>query len=133
MEEIATSDGQIVAIVVRDKFKKEGINFISQSLYPLQVGINSYRKDDKIKPHVHLSRQIVIETTEEVVYIKTGKVKINLYDSDKKNLRSLTLSAGDLVFFVSGGHGLDMLEDTTIIEVKQGPYLGKNLDKVMVE
>jgi hypothetical protein len=39
---------------------------------------------------------------------------------------------GDTIFFVAGGHGFTMLEDSKIIEVKQGPYFGKDKDKLML-
>jgi len=67
-----------------------------------------------------------------MVYIKNGSVVIHLFGHNKEPLKSIKLSTGDLVFLVSGGHGFDILDDTTIIEVKQGPYLGKTFDKVMI-
>ena len=132
MMEIKASDGQTIAIIVKNNFNKPGINFISEPNHPLQVGINSYRKEESIKPHIHLNKQITIEKTQEVIYIKTGKARLNLYDSNKNHIKDLTLSAGDLAFFVSGGHGLKIIENTTIIEVKQGPYQGNSKDKTMI-
>ena len=132
LERIHACNGEIVAIVVKNEFKRDGFNFISESHYPLQVGINSYEKEEKIKPHIHVNRDIKVETLQEVVYIKSGKVKVDLYDSQKVKVRSLILSAGDLVFLVGGGHGFNMLEDTVIFEVKQGPYAGKAQDKVVI-
>ena len=133
MEEIISASGETIAIVVKKSFKKEGVNFISKNHFPLQLGISSYIKGDKIKPHVHIDREITIKSLQEVVYIKSGRVIVNLYDSNRELLKSVKLSTGDLIFFVSGGHGFEMFKDTTIIEVKQGPYLGKNEDKVMLD
>ena len=132
MENIESKDGKTIAIIVRNDFKKNGVNFVSEPHFPLQLGINNYGKGDKIKPHIHLDRETTIKALQEIVYIKSGSAIVNLYDSDKL-FKSLKLSTGDLIFFVSGGHGLEMLEDTTIIEVKQGPYFGKNKDKVLIE
>lgn len=50
-----------------------------------------------------------------------------------KKIRAVELLTGDTIFLVDGGHGFEMLEDTKIIEVKQGPYLGKDEDKRMIE
>ncbi len=133
MEEIKSTDGKTIAIVIKKNFKKDGINFVSKSDFSLQLGINSYKRGDKIKPHVHMDREITIKTIQEVVYIKSGGLLANLYDSNGELLKSFKLSTGDLVFFVSGGHGFEMFKDTTIIEVKQGPYFGKDQDKVMIE
>lgn len=133
MEEIASAKGETIAIVIKKSFNKRGINFVSKDHFPLQLGINSYKKGDKIKPHVHIDREIVIKNLQEVVQIKKGKVAVDLYDSNEQLFKSIRLSTGDLIFFVSGGHGFEMLNDTTIIEVKQGPYLGKDKDKVIIE
>ena len=34
------------------------------------------------------------------------------------------LATGDVMLMVGGGHGFRMLEDTVLLEVKQGPYTG---------
>lgn len=125
-----SASGETIAIVVKKSFKKDGVSFISKNHFPLQLGISSYTKGDKIKPHIHIDREITVKNLQEVVYIKSGRVKVNLYDSNRELFKSIKLSTGDLIFFVSGGHGFEMFKDTTIIEVKQGPYLGKDKDKV---
>lgn len=133
MEEVRSSDGNVVAIVVKNSFRKDGANFVTENSFPLQLGINSYKKGDTVKPHVHENRLITIDELQEVVFIKKGEATVMLYDSQRAFLKSIDLSTGDLVFLASGGHGFKILEDTTIIEVKQGPYLGKSKDKAIIE
>ena len=122
-----------MAIVIKKDFKREGINFLTDDGFPLQLGINTYKKGDTIKTHVHQNRPITIDNVQEVILVKQGKAKVKLYDSQKAFLKSINLSAGDIIFFAGGGHGFEILDETTLIEVKQGPYLGKNLDKVIIE
>ena len=44
--------------------------------------------------------------------------------SIKFKVSDLKLHAGDIILLLSGGHGFTILEDsTTIVEIKQGPYL----------
>ena len=133
MEEIKSDDGKIIAIVVKSDFKKEGVNFVSKEDYPLQLGINSYRKGGTIKAHFHIEKEIRINKIQEVVHIKSGRAMVNLYDPNGKKFQSVELSDGDTIFLVDGGHGFEMLDDTKIIEVKQGPYFGKDKDKRMIE
>ncbi len=133
MEEIKSSNGDTIAIVIRKDFNREGINFVSDSSFPLQLGINSYKKGHEIKSHFHQKREFVITNVQEVIYLKSGKVLVSLYDLNKTMVQTITLSAGDLIFFVNGGHGLEMLENTTFIEVKQGPYFGQDKDKEPIE
>ena len=42
----------------------------------------------------------------------------------KVYLATRTLKTGDVILLVSGGHDFEMLEDTDMVEVKQGPYSG---------
>jgi len=132
MEEIKSDDGKIIAIVVKRDFENDGVNFVSKPDFPLQLGIGSYKKRDTIKPHFHIEKEITINKIQEVVHIKSGRTIVNLYDLNGKKFKSVELSEGDTIFFVDGGHGFEMLEDTKIIEVKQGPYFGKDKDKRMI-
>ena len=36
------------------------------------------------------------------------------------------LFKGDVILLAYGGHGFEMMEQSEIIEVKQGPYAGEN-------
>lgn len=132
-EEIKSGGGEVIAIVVRDRFEKEGINFVSKEDYPLQLGILNHKRGHEIKPHYHIKRETVIDRVQEIVYIKKGGVIVDLYDLNNEKFRSIELSAGDTILFVDGGHGIEMLEDTRIVEVKQGPYSGKGEDKRPIE
>jgi hypothetical protein len=133
LEEIKSHDGSTIAIVVRSNFDKKGVNFLSKDSFPLQLGVNSYVKGHKIKGHFHKKREFIVNNIQEVIYFKSGSALVNLYDQDKKLMKILSLSAGDLIFFVDGGHGFEMAEDTTFIEIKQGPYFGKEKDKELIE
>lgn len=130
VEEIKSDDGKIIAIVVRRDFQKEGVNFVSKKDFPLQLGISSYKKEDKIKPHFHIRKEIRINKIQEVVHIQSGRAVANLYDMNSRIIKSVELATGDTIFLTDGGHGFEMLEDTKIIEIKQGPYLGRDKDKI---
>ena len=133
MEEIRSDDGKIIAIVARRDFGKDGVNFVSKDDFPLQLGISGYRKGDRIKAHFHIEKEITINKIQEVVHIESGRTRVNLYDLNGKKFKSVELSGDDTILFVDGGHGFEILEDTKIIEVKQGPYFGKDKDKRMIE
>ena len=77
-----------------------------------------------------VNRQVLY--TQEVLLIRCGCVRINLYSSDKKFITSRDLKAGDVILLCGGGHSFEMLEETSMIEVKQGPYAGEQ-DKTRFE
>jgi hypothetical protein len=132
-KKVQSADGKTIAIIVRAGFEKDGANFLSQEEYPLQLGISRYKKGSEIRPHRHLHKKMVVDKIQEVVHFESGKAIVHLYDLNGTKLKSIELLMGDTIFFVDGGHGFTMLEDTKLIEVKQGPYLGKDKDKVMIE
>jgi hypothetical protein len=70
-------------------------------------------------------------TTQEVLHIKSGKIKITLFSNEQAFIKELILLKGDTVLLATGGHSVEMLEDSELIEVKQGPYLDDE-DKVRI-
>jgi hypothetical protein len=73
-----------------------------------------------------------VEYTNEVLLIKSGKVRVDFYNEDKIYFKSVTLHQGDVILLVCGGHGFEMLEQSEMIEIKQGPYLDDK-DKTLFE
>jgi hypothetical protein len=132
-ETIQSGDGKTIAIIARANFEKKRGNFFSQEDFTLQLGISHYKKGDKIRPHRHIDKELVIDKIQEIVHFESGRAIVNLYDLKGTKFKSIELSMGDTIFFVDGGHGFTMLEDTQLIEVKQGPYLGKDKDKAMID
>jgi hypothetical protein len=75
---------------------------------------------------VHNKVQREVFYTQEVLFIRKGKVKVDFYDDNRKYIDTRTLITGDVILLASGGHGFQMLEPTEIIEVKQGPFVGEH-------
>lgn len=119
-------DGEIIlAIVVYDKFDSDGINFFTPDDFPQQLACSSYKAGSVVRAHVHNEVERKIVLTQEILLVKKGKLRVNLYDGNNNFFDSRTLEAGDVILFANGGHGIEMLEDSRIIEIKQGPYLGE--------
>ena len=49
---------------------------------------------------------------------------LDIYTDDQAFLCAREVGSGDVVLLLSGGHGFHLLEDTVLLEVKQGPYVG---------
>lgn len=121
-----------LAIIIKSTFQKEGIEFFTPDNYSQQLAYMKREKGYIIAPHTHNKIERKVELTQEVLYIKSGKVRVDFYDDEKNYLESTILYAGDVILLASGGHGFFMLEDSEIIEVKQGPYAGDK-DKTRFE
>lgn len=125
-------NGKAFAIILYSNFKKEGIHFFTPNDFSQQLAYMNRPAGYVIQPHVHNPVYREVSYTKEVLFIKSGKVRIDFFDESQSYLESRILNEGDVVLLCYGGHGFEMLEQTEIIEVKQGPYAGEN-DKTRFE
>jgi mannose-6-phosphate isomerase-like protein (cupin superfamily) len=117
-------NGVELAVVVRGSFKRDGIEFFTPDTYSQQLGYMNRPLGYVIAPHVHNPVVREVEFTKEVLFIKSGRLRVDFYSEDQDYLESTVLESGDVILLARGGHGFEMLEPTEIIEVKQGPYAG---------
>ena len=131
VEHISHED-KLLAIILRTQFCEPGINFFTPDDFSQQLAHMSRPANYVIAPHVHNSVPRNVQFTKEVLFIKSGKLRVDFYDDNKTYLESRILNKGDVVLLAFGGHGFQMIEDTEILEVKQGPYAG-DVDKTRFE
>jgi mannose-6-phosphate isomerase-like protein (cupin superfamily) len=123
MIEMIQHQGQMIAMIVRKDYHREGIHFFTDQGSLLQLGYISRPKGYEVRPHEHNPVHRHTVGTQEVLFVKSGSMKVDFYDYDKTYLESRELSAGDFVLFAGAGHGITMTEATTLVEVKNGPYI----------
>lgn len=128
MIERIVTQGTELALIIRHAYKSEGIEFFTPSDYSQQIGYMNRPKGYIIPPHVHNPVPREVQFTKEVLFIKSGRLRVDFYDDKQCYLESTILDAGDIILLAFGGHGFEILEPAEIIEVKQGPYAGE-LDK----
>jgi quercetin dioxygenase-like cupin family protein len=118
------ADGPLLALLLSGTDDPAETTFPTPDELNLQVGFVVYPAGGEIQRHDHrpLERQIV--GTTEVLVVRSGRCEIDLYDHDRQHVATRDLRAGDVILIVGGGHGFRMLEDTVLLEVKQGPYTG---------
>lgn len=117
-------NGQQLALIIRRDFKKDGIEFFTPGTYSQQIGYMNRPAGYVIPPHVHNPVAREVQYTKEVLFIKSGRLRVDFYSESQEYLESTILESGDVILLAYGGHGFEMLEPTEIIEVKQGPYAG---------
>jgi hypothetical protein len=122
MIEYIKHNNQLISIIIKSNYVDENIKFFTPESFELQLGYMNRRKNYRIKPHIHSATKRNISKTFEVLFIRKGKVQIDFYDKNKIKLQSKILNKGDTILIGDCGHGFIMLEDSEILEVKQGPY-----------
>ncbi len=123
-EEIRYQD-RLLALILRADYYADGIRFFTPNDFSQQLGYMNRPPGYVIPPHVHNPVAREVQFTKEVVFVKSGRVRIDFYDDDQNYLQSSILDEGDVVLLAYGGHGFEMLEQSELIEVKQGPYAGE--------
>lgn len=132
IERVLDNDNKVLAIVIRDDYDCNGINFLTADDYSQQMAYMHHDKGYVILPHVHNTVKREILYTKEALFIKKGKLRCDFYSDNKEYLKSIILFGGDVILLVSGGHGFKFIEETSMIEIKQGPYTGE-ADKTRFE
>lgn len=119
----------LLSIIIRSSFQRDGIEFFTNDSDSQQIGYMKRPKDYFIEPHRHNVVKREVGLTQEVLFLRKGSIRVDFYDNEQQYLESKILYTGDVILLSNGGHGFYMLEDSELIEVKQGPYVGMK-DKV---
>jgi len=128
-------DGDLlIAKIIHCEEWDGGLTFYSKEGDFLQVATWNYGSGKHLKAHGHKVCGRSSNRTNELIYIKSGKVKLHLFSENDIKIREAILVGGDVAIIYCGGHGYDILEDKTqVLEVKNGPYPGIEKDKKVIE
>lgn len=129
---VIEDDQKTLAIIIKKEFTTDGIKFFTPDDFSQQLAYMHHKKGKKIRPHTHNAVKREVNFTQEVLYLKKGKLKVDIYRKDRSYLKTHILDEGDVILLAGGGHGFEVLEDIEMIEVKQGPYAG-DMDKTHFE
>jgi quercetin dioxygenase-like cupin family protein len=119
------ADGRVLAYIVRAGTRPAATSFVTPAEHVQQVGFVVYPAGGEIPRHSHVPLERRIVGTPEVLVVREGRCEIDIYGEAHDHVATRELEAGDVMIMVAGGHGFRMLEDTVLLEVKQGPYPGE--------
>ena len=110
----------------------EGVSFPTPDYATFQFGYGVINSDKKLVPHIHKQVERIIHTTSEFLYVISGEMTISIYDEKEKIVDNIVLRENMGLMQFIGGHDIQIKRDTRYFEIKQGPYLGKNVDKYIL-
>ena len=123
-------DGRPAAYLVRSNEWPEGLSFITPDETFIQVGTWRYEAGKQLAAHVHKDYPRQATKTQEVVFVKQGRMRTTLYDKDRQPVKEIILETGDLLIITEAGYGYEILsDDTQILEAKNGPFVSVEKDK----
>ncbi|WP_200895199.1 MULTISPECIES: hypothetical protein [unclassified Methanosarcina] len=117
-------NNELLAIIVSSTFNKEGIHFFTSNDLSQQLAYMKHPAGKLIDPHVHNPVKREVHYTQEVLFIRKGKLRVDFYDEKQTYIESRVLESGDVILLIKSGHGFKVLEEVEMFEVKQGPYAG---------
>jgi hypothetical protein len=124
--------GRWCATIVRRGFHRPGIHFFTPTEASQQLGYMAHPAGHRIRPHVHVEVTRAVTRTQEVLFLRKGRVRVDFYGDGHARVESRFLEEGDVILLASGGHGFEVLDACEMIEVKQGPYAG-DADKILLD
>src|SRR6516162_6928501 len=128
MKEEIVINGQLHAIIVRNTHDEQGIHFFTPNEFSQQLASMSYGAGKVIPAHTHNPVRREVFYTQETLFIRRGKVRVDFYSQQREYRKSRLLGRGDVILLIAGGHGFEVIEELNMVEVKQGPYAGE-MDK----
>ena len=118
-----TYQKKLLAYIVDEKnFLKPGVDFVTPNYFSLQLGFISHKKNYLIKPHTHKKFLRKIKKTTEILFIKSGILRVDFYENNKKYLFSYLIKKNQILILIDGSHGFKVIKKCRFIEVKQGPF-----------
>jgi hypothetical protein len=111
----------------------EKTRFFSPPDSSFQFGLLAHGAGFVEPPHFHHPVTRTITDLQQMFVVQRGIVVVSLYTNDGHLLQEITLRAGDAINLIHGVHSIRVVEDMQCISVKQGPFLGDQMDKVNVE
>ncbi len=119
-----TWQGAPLTFIIRAALLPGQTTFLTPPEFKQQVGFVVYPAGGEVARHTHRPLERHLVGTSEVLLVKRGHCYIDIYNDDRQLVATRELFTGDLMLMVGGGHGFRMIEDTVLLEIKQGPYTG---------
>jgi len=124
MVEEIRHDGRLLALIIPHDFHEPGIHFFTPGDFSQQVAFMRHPSGKVIDAHVHNPVAREVQFTQEVLFIRRGRMRVDFYTDERAYIGSRILTAGDVILLATGGHGFEVLDEIEMVEVKQGPYAG---------
>ena len=107
--------------------------FFSEPESSFQFGLLAHEAAFVEPPHYHKPITRTIQDMQQMFLVQKGIVIVELYDDAGGLLREIEMHPGDAIVLIHGVHAIRVLEDMQCISVKQGPFLGSENDKILVD
>ena len=130
--ELIEGDGVVFAEIIWAGTSVDKTRFFSHEKSSFQFGLLAHKAGFVEEAHYHKSVQRSIGDVQQMFVVQRGKIAVDFYTVAGEKFREVTLQTGDAINLIGGAHAIRVLEDMQCISVKQGPFLGEQLDRVPI-
>ena len=123
---------EVYAILACAKDVKDGTEWFGERYEPLQSSRMNYKAGSEFKIHKHIMNPRTIKYTQEAFIVIKGKVEVSIFDNAGTLIGRLEAWEGEAIFVYRGGHGVKILEDALLYEVKAGQFTVVSEDKEFI-
>ena len=110
----------------------EGLDFLTNDESFIQVGTWKYEKGKILDAHYHNTFERKSFITQEVVLVLEGNIICNLYTKDRNFIATEEINQNQFIIQYQGIHEYEIMKDSKILEIKNGPYFGPDKDRTRV-
>jgi len=115
-----------------DLVSTRNLNFLTTDNEFLQISTWNHPEGHETKAHKHNIYSREATRTSEAIFVICGAVRAKILNESGVIVETVLLEKLDLLYCRSGGHSYKILtSDTTVLEFKNGPFLGNELDKTV--
>jgi hypothetical protein len=126
-------EGTLYAEIISADTRVGTTTFFSPPGSSFQFGLLAHGAGYREEPHYHKAVRREIDDLQQMFVVQRGVVDVRLYTDEPRLFRTVRLNAGDAIVLIHGIHAIEVVEDFQALSVKQGPFLGDEEDKVVVE
>ena len=130
--EVIEHDGTTYAEILWADTRVEKTSFFSPPESSFQFGLLAHDAEYREAAHFHKATTRVIEDLQQMFVVQRGVVDVELYNDERRLFRVVRLNPGDAIVLIHGIHAIRVVEDFQALSVKQGPFMGDEVDKVEV-
>lgn len=131
--EVVEHGGRRYAEIIWAGTTVETTKFYSPDKSSFQFGLLAHGAGFTEEPHSHMRIERVIDDLQQMFVVQFGVIAVDFFTDEGEKFRDVTLRTGDAILLVDGAHSIRILEKMQCISVKQGPFMGADKDKVILE
>ena len=116
-------ENAIHAIYIPENLEiRQGVEFITDARDEFQIGLIGREEGERVPLHKHLGQRRVLSGTSECLYVREGICSVTIQSLDGKESIDILCHKGDFLLLLRGSHSVHFIENTSLIEIKQGPF-----------